>query len=433
MRIKLLIIAVGALLFFGCEDGNRVNKMERGAIYKTGLPALKIDTGNQPVVSRDVWLTKMPYVVYVYDSDKDEFEESVSGLTDIKGRGHSTWAMPKKPYAIKLTKIQPITDRKDQSHKRWNLLANYSDKTLLRTDVAFYMGNEIFDKMAWAPHSKQVDFYLNNEYLGLYQLTEAIEIAENRVNLTGNGYILEIDTHILEELSGDFYFNTKKGLTFVCSKLGKNLEEAIENNPDGGKSIYDKIRADVQQLEDAIFAFNFTDPIEGYRNYLDVDSFIDWYLVNEITKNHDAAFVSSVYMHRELNGDKFVMGPLWDFDLALGNYGETDSKDPEGFHIKNVEWVKRLFEDPWFREQVKKRWIETKGKVDALYVNEGYIDTQVERLSKAVDLNFQRWLILHEYVWPNPVVTGSYDKEIANLKDWFGKRMTWLDGAIKGL
>jgi hypothetical protein len=416
--------------------------MERGAIYHTGLPALKIDTGNQPVVSRDVWLTKMPYVVYVYDSVKDELEELESGLTDIKGRGHTTWAMPKKPYAIKFTKKKSID--KMESNKRWNLLANYSDKTLLRTDVAFKMG-KIFDGMAWTPDSRQVDFYLNNEYLGVYQLTEAIKIDKKRVNFyieekekiiasdkPDGGYILEIDTHILEELGGDFYFKTTSGLTFVCSDPDKNLDEKIVGDSEG-RSIVQKIQADVQQLEDAIFGDFFTDPENGYRNYLDVDSFIDWYLVNEITKNNDAAFVSSVYMYRDPKKNKFFMGPLWDFDLSLGNYGETDSKNPEGFHIKNVPWVSRLFEDPDFVSALKDRWNKKKDDVNALYAKGGYIDKQAERLSKAVDLNFQRWLILYEYVWPNPVVTGSYDKEIDNLKKWFAKRMTWLDSEIKNL
>jgi hypothetical protein len=388
----------------------------------TGLPVMKINTNNQGITSTDIWVEAALYSIFDADG-----VAVLNGETAIKGRGNSTWGMPKKPYSLKLSNKTSLLGMSE--HKRWALLANYSDKTLLRTEVAFKMG-EILDNLAWTPRSVQVDLYLNDEYQGVYQLTEVIKIDENRVDIEeikkskpDKGYILEIDARRGEL----FNFTTTRGVVFCCSDPDDELDKIINGT---SITLFEKIQADVQHAEDVLYSANFADPTEGYQKYLDIDSFIDWYLVSEIAKNTDAQFYLSVYMYYDPVKAKYCMGPLWDFDLSSGNCDYADSRYAEGFWIKNSAWIARLFEDPYFVTRLKSRWNAKKAELGAI---QGFIDTRSTYLNMAQKFNFSKWNILNVYVWPNVVVPGSYQGEIAYLKQWLNTRMAWLDTAINGL
>jgi len=390
------------------------------------LPVLAVDTQDRAITSTEVWVTGAGYTL------TDTGGAVVTGSLDIKGRGFSTWVfMPKKPYTIKLSVKRALAGM--ASHKRWALLANYSDKTLLRTETAFNMG-KICDNLAWTPDSRQVDFYLNSEYLGVYQLTEAIKIDGSRVNVDeisaanpGGGYILEVDARYGEP----FHFTTAHGVAICCSDPDGDLDEAI---PGEGRTVFEKIRADVQAAEDALYGDDFTDPAAGWRRYFDAPSFADWYIVNETAKNHDAIFFSSVYFYYDPDIQKYRAGPLWDFDISCGNIDYNGCDNPEGFWIKNdtwiTTWISRLFEDPAFVSLVKTRW---NAKAAELAATLKFIDSRAGYLAEAQAWNFRRWPILNIYVWPNAVVTGSYSREIVWLKAWLAARLSWLDSAINGL
>jgi len=387
----------------------------------SGLPALKIDTAGIKINSTESWLDGA-YTLY------DPFGTIISsGGAAVKGRGNSTWGMPKKPYSLKLETAAQIVNM--PSHKRWNLMANYSDKTLLRTEAAFRLGG-IFDNLAWTPRCEQVDLYINDQYRGVYQMTEAVKIDLNRVNISkikksdpNGGYILEIDARKKER----FNFTTTAGVAFCCSDPDDDLDKVINGET---RTLFDKIREDVQKAEDALYSSNFADPDKGYRRYLDAASFIDWYLVSEITKNTDSQFFLSVYMYYDPVKKKYCLGPLWDFDLSSGNCNYADSQYPNGFWIKQSLWISRLFEDPFFVNQVKTRWNQKKTETDGIM---RFIDERASLISNAAGYNFRKWPILNKYVWPNAVVTGSYNGEIAYLKNWLKDRISWLDGAINGL
>ncbi|GAB6391292.1 MAG: CotH protein/CotH kinase family protein [Treponematales bacterium] len=388
-----------------------------------GLPVMKIDISKSAITSTDVWITGIPYAVYDAHS-----ENVLSGSTDIKGRGNTTWTMPKKPYSLKLSKKASMLGMPE--HKRWALLANYSDKTLLRTEVAFRLGG-IFDNLAWTSRSAQAVLFMGDEYLGVYQVTEQIKIDTNRVNVSetisktkpNGGYLLEIDTRKGEA----FNFTTTRGVVFCCSDPDDELDEVI---PGTTTTVFEKIQADVQRAEDVLYSDSFKDPDEGYRKYLDVASFVDWYLVNEVTKNNDAIFYSSVYMYYDPVKQKYCLGPVWDFDISLGNINYNGNDDPEGFWIKGSKWIARLFEDPYFVSLVQARWNAKKAQLAVLGQ---FVDERAAYLAAAQRQNFTRWNILNVYVWPNAVVTGSYQGEIDYLKTWFATRLAWLNTAIDGL
>jgi hypothetical protein len=150
----------------------------------------------------------------------------------------------------------------------------------------------------------------------------------------------------------------------------------------------------------------FADPDQGYAKYIDIDSFIDWYLISEITKNEDSKEFSSIFLN-VIPGEKIKMGPLWDFDLAFGNVNYSESEYPTGFWVKHHRWFSRLFEDEVFVEKVKNRFLYFKE-------NQNFILEKMDYY--AAQLSYD-----------------SHQAEVDHLKSWYVERMNWLDTAYKGM
>ena len=384
---------------------------------QSDIPLMFINTPDFiPIISKEVWIDGASYKII---SDNNDL---LNGSISIRCRGNSTFEMPKKSYNIKLPKGEGKPFLGMPSHRNWVLLANYSDKSLLRTDVAFKLGGTL-DNLKWTPRSRFVVLYVNQHYQGVYQLVEQIRIDQNRVNISpavsssqpAGGYILEVDMR-----GGElFKFTYSSGLIFNCKDPDSKLEGVVE-----------KIISNTQKVEDILYSESFADTMNGYCRYIDVKSFVDWYLVNEITKNTDAIFFSSVYMYYDPTDKKLYMGPLWDFDLAFGNVDYGSGGSPEGFYVKEAAWIARLFEDPAFVKSVKARWNEKKADIFTLL---SYIDVRSEYLYRAQQINFKKWDILGMYVWPNAVVTGDYKSEVRYLQSWLNSRLQWLDVNINAL
>ena len=168
---------------------------------------------------------------------------------------------------------------------------------------------------------------------------------------------------------------------------------------------------------------------EGYAEYIDIDSFVDWYLISEITKNVDSMFFSSMFLN-VMPGEKIKMGPLWDFDLSFGNVDYADSRYAEGWWVKYHPWYERLFQDPDFVDRVKVRFAYFKDNQDFILDK---IDTYAQQLQWAQQENDNKWQTLGIYVWPNPVIFDTYQEEVDHMKAWYVDRMTWLDNALTDL
>ncbi|XXK57857.1 CotH kinase family protein [Porticoccaceae bacterium nBUS_09] len=168
---------------------------------------------------------------------------------------------------------------------------------------------------------------------------------------------------------------------------------------------------------------------EGYAEYIDVDSFVDWFLISEITKNVDSMFFSSMFLN-VMPGEKIKMGPLWDFDLSFGNVDYADSRYAEGWWVKYHPWYERLFQDPAFVEKVKTRFAYFRNNQDFIL---NKIDTYAEQLKWAQQENNDKWQTIGQYVWPNPVVFDTYQEEVGHMKEWYVNRMNWLDSALDSL
>ena len=383
----------------------------------TGIPVLWIETqGRAEIDSKENYLNahfRLVEDVVTRSSLHRAAGDVVEYDGYIKGRGNSTWTMPKKPYRLRFdSKVAFLDEPKDKS---WVLLANYTDKTSLRNATAMYMGS--ISNLDYTPRFHFVDVMLNGRYNGTYQLGDHLKIGKNRVNVGDDGFLMEIDRRALTEDDAR-YFN----VSHVPEPI--NIKDpSVEYNDEN----YNYAKNFVTAADAALFASNFTDPVNGWQKYMDMDSFVDWFLINEIAKNNDAAFFSSCYMHLE-RGGKLKMGPLWDFDIAYGNIDYDVSSDVSGFWIKGrVTWYDRMFKDPAFVARVKERFNYFYQHQSDIFEN---INQNAIYLRRSVDENNNKWGTFYNYTWPNYDIWGSYMNEVQSMKTWIKNRFEWLKSQL---
>lgn len=396
------------------EDGTAIDYTVSVKQF-TGIPIIRVLTNNSaPILNTEDYVVGN-FEVIANGSTLADY----SGKTEIRGRGNSTWGMPKKPYRIKLDKKSEILGMPGNRH--WALLANYADKTLMRNHIAFTLGN--WFGMDYTPRGQFVELFLNNQYQGSYYLTEHIRPDPNRVNITEmaasdesptsitGGYLLEID----KRYDAEYFWTTGRGVAMTVKEPEKISTAQLSY-----------ITSYIADFETALYGNNYRDPENGYQKYISDSTFIQWYWVNELFRNQDANFFSSVFLHKE-RGQKLRMGPLWDFDIGAGNINYNNSWEPTGWYIRNTNWIARLFQDPAFRARSKAKWLSMKPKLETLM---DLIDQTAATLQYSQAENFKKWDILNSYVWPNYVVTGSYANEVAYFKTWLKTRMTWIDAQL---
>lgn len=377
--------------------------------YFTGLPIVNINTNGISINSKE------DYVVGNVSVDGGRYFLNTSqSEMKIRGRGNSTWFMhPKKPYQLKLSDEGEMLGMPEE--KKWIFLAEYSDKTMMRNSIAFEMG--YLSNLDWTPQSTFAEVFVNNEYKGTYNISQKVEEGDNRVAIGKEGYLLEIDQ--LDRLdSDDVFFYTGDFLINI-----KEPDLVYDSNE------FNYVKDLLNEFEGVLNSSQFKDPMNGYAKYIDEDSFIDWYLINEITKNQDSKSFSSIFLNVKV-GEKIKMGPLWDFDLAFGNVNYSECENATGFWIKDHKWYSRLFEDESFVAKVKTRF-------KYFLENEEFIlnkmDSYKNQLKWSQQENNDVWNTLGVYVWPNPVVYNTYEEEVNHLKNWYSQRMAWLNNAINNL
>lgn len=406
-KILLGIMALIILPLSSCDEENFDNFISPSDEQEsTQLPKVIITTPRHSVID------KRAYVEGSYLSITDgKGEVQFEGEMEIKGRGNTNWyQVPKKSYAIKFPEKQSLLGF--PKAKSWVLLGNYDDKTLLRTDLAFYMGWTMC-KFDYTPHFDFVTLTLSDDYRGIYQLGDKLTITKGRVNNGHDGFLLEIDGK--SDGREDITFNTPH-ISFSINI--KDPEITIDSED------YQYIKDYVIASETALYSDNFTDEEEGYRKYIDTDSFVEWYLINEIAKNNDAAFYSSCYMHME-RGGKLKMGPLWDFDWAFGGTYIHGNDKPEGFWIRdNASWYTRLFQDPAFTAQVKSRFQEIYADRQKIYDR---IDLKADLISHWITEDNRKWGSIIESPTSKQEVVDAYMEYVDELRIWIEARLKWLN------
>ncbi|MBQ5492234.1 MAG: CotH kinase family protein [Treponema sp.] len=396
----------------------------REELEQTNIPVLYLTTEDgKKINSKQAWKSAAFNLLGEYCGYTDLTLEAVQ----VKGRGNTSWALPKKSYSIKLEEKTKVLGMKKS--KRWVLLANYSDKTLLKNYYASYLGNELYDSV-WNPSFVPVHLVVNDQYRGVYLLGEQIKLESNRVNITDisktteqdgsdGGFIFEVNCWHDEP----FNFRTEKKVSFSL----KDPDEVSEE-------IQATVQTIVQRAENVLYSRNFTDEQNGWRAYFDEQSVIDWYMVNEITKNKDANFNTSVYMYYDASDAKIHFGPNWDFDISCGGIRAGGCDESDGFYIKKAAWISRMFEDPVFVQNVKRTWNEKKDELrNSIDV---WIPAQAALLHDAADCNFNRWLVFGCQIWPfveGAETRHTYESEVAYLTQWLSERYQFLNAAINAL
>ena len=399
----------------------------------TNLPTVVINTkGAQEVTSKEEELSSVVYIV-----SEEGKKLLATEKTGVRGRGNASWNFPKKPYRLKFDEKQQLLDAPAKA-KKWTLINNYGDKTLMRNILAFELSRRF--GLAYTPYCHPVDVVLNGEYRGCYQLCDQIEVNKNRVNITemepedvalpelSGGYLIEVDAYASTEAS-HFY-----------STLGTPVTIKSPDDEDIVNAQTRYITDYFNRMENAVFASNFADPETGYRRYLDLDSFLKHFMVGEMSGNTDTYW--SVYMTKDRESDKFFTGPVWDFDIAFDNDQRTYPIEAHTDYIfaskgsvaseAMRQMVNRIVkEDEGARQRLLELWSEarnTKG-IDETSLLE-YVDKTVELLNESQKLNFLRWNILSERVHENPQASGSYEGEVAIVKNFIRKRLPQMDGFI---
>ncbi|TCC98062.1 CotH kinase family protein [Pedobacter psychroterrae] len=375
-----------------------------------GIAALYINTTNNAAInSKDIYVTG---TIKIVGNFKDVLFD---GKTEIKGRGNSTWGMPKKPYRIKLDKKFGILGMSE--NKNWVLLANYADKTLMRNELAFMLSRN--SGLTFTPDSRFVEVFLNGNYQGSYLLTEQIKEGKDVVDVERDGgYLLEQDGFAGSE---PVHFYTKKNMPVTVKYPDEEEITPLQK---------EYISSHFQKLEDALFAANFTDPLNGYRKYFDVDSYINYYIVNEVMGNPDMFW--STYMYKKPNDDKIYTGPVWDFDIAINNDDRLGNQ-VNGLMLTAAHepkaWIRRMMEDQSFRQKIRLRWNELKAKILTLPAS---VDLLSKKLAVSQTRNFTKWSILNTKVYREFQIAGSYNAEVAYLKNYLTNHISWLDAKFNG-
>ncbi|MCH5328255.1 MAG: CotH kinase family protein [Coprobacter sp.] len=401
----------------------------------TNLPLVSFNTpGMAQIKSKD---DKHPnsYISIVSENGTQIIEDD---SVQMKGRGNGSWTFPKKPFQLKFNKKKRVLDAPAKA-KKWTLINNYGDRTLMRNKIAFDMSREA--GMKYTPYCTFVDVIYNGEYEGAYQLCDQVEVKPGRIEieemeatdidgeaLTG-GYFIEIDAYANEEKS---WFTSNKRIPVTIKSPD---DDAITKE----QSTY--ITDFFNQFEAAVFASNYTDLEQGYRKYLDLDSFLRYFILCELDGNIDAFW--SMFMWKERGEDLFHVGPIWDIDLGFQNVGNPYpinslndflylNSNASVAHENMRTLVTRIVkQDAEAKQQMSDIWSDLRhnGNFNAEYFIDK-IDEYADILAESQELNFVRWPILNQSVQKSQKVFGSYKGEIDNIKSYLTDRFPKLDALI---
>lgn len=371
------------------------------------LPKVVIDTeGAAPIVSKVTYINATITITGDYPL--------AARSTQIRGRGNSTWEADKKPYRINLTTAASLVPGMT-ADRAWVLLANFFDPERLRSATAFEIAHRVTG-LPWVPTFRNVEVILNGDSIGLYQLGEHVKIAASRINiasagttglaLTG-GYTLAFDA------------NDPTLFTTTHDSLPVNMDD-----PDGANATQlAYISAHVNAFETALYGADWLDPVLGYARYVDLDSFAAWYLVEELTGNEDSDFFKSCKFYKARDPDvstlgKLFMGPVWDFDLSLGNLFSGE-RDPEGIYVRpGATWFVRMFDDPTFAALIATRWAALKASLTTGTTIYDFVDATAAAISYGANRELIRWA--NGNVIDSATAAGT-------VKTWLTARIAYLD------
>jgi subtilisin-like proprotein convertase family protein len=445
----------GNMISWNLTFGN--NPATYFSFASSDLPLVTINTNNQTIPDSPKLMCDMG-IIYNGTGNRNYLSDPwnhYNGKIGIELRGSSSQGFPKKSYGMELWDVNgnaidsSLLGMPEESD--WCLIANYTDKSLLNNSLSYYLSRQ----MGWyATRWQCVEVVIDGQYMGVYLLTEKIKRGDDRVDIAKL-----TPTEISgDDVTGGYIIKVDKPTASSNAGWTSNYAPAVSPN---GQTIYFQyhypsdvdivpqqqayIQAYVDSFETALAGPNFADTAVGYAKYIDVNSFIDYFLVDEMAKNVDGYRLSTfLYKDKRSNGGKLTIGPAWDFDIAWGNANYCDGNIVSGwaYEFGNVcsgdywqipFWWERLMQDPAFQNKVKCRWEELSQTILSKSFLFDYCDSMAVLLNEGQTRNFTVWPILGSYVWPNPgPLPTTYQGEINELKSWINLRWNWLDANMPG-
>lgn len=364
-----------------------------------------------------------------------EIRGSSSAGFPQKGYGLSTWDISNNDTNISLLGFPEESD--------WILYNPYNDKSLLRNVLVYKLSNDMHQ---YATRTKFCEVYINGLYEGVYVFMEKIKRDKNRVDISK----LKLTDNAGDSLTGGYIVKIDRsggGADFWDSQYKSCLDSTLTTNNFPFVYHYPKIdnitptqafyiKTYVDSLENALAGPNFMDTNYGYRKWLDIPSMIDFTIINEVSKNVDA-YLLSTYFHKDRidqDGGKLKAGPVWDFNLSMGNADYRYGAYTTGWEWDiNCEtfvqpfWWGRLWEDSAYQQKLKCRYTNLRQVILADSSIEKFIDSNVVLLDEAKERHFERFPILGVYTWPNAYYPPTFVEEIDTLKNWLNARLSWMD------
>lgn len=423
----------------------------------SNLPIVVINSGSNAIQDEPKTMADMG-IIYNGVGNRNYMTDpfnNYNGKIGIEYRGSSSQGMPKKSYGFETWDVNG--NAIDSSllgmpkESDWILSASYSDKSLMNN----YLTYDLARLMGWyAPRCQYVELVVNGEYQGVFVLMEKIKRDNNRVDIAK---MLPTDISG-PELTGGYIVKIDKGTG--NGGAGWTSNYAPDTNINGQTIFYQYeypndvdivpqqeayIQAYIDSFETALAGPNFADTALGYAKYIDVNSFVDYFILNELSRNVDG-YRLSTYLYKEkiTSGGKLVIGPCWDYDIAWGNADYCLGNSVTGWAIDFAEpcsgdywqipfWWDRLLQDTAFQNKLKCRWEELSNTVLSVTYLHNYCDSVQTYLTEGAGRNFVTWPILGTYVWPNPgPIPTTYAGEVQELKTWITNRHAWMDNNMPG-
>jgi hypothetical protein len=419
------------------------------APFESKLPIIAITTENGQAIPDEPKLTAHMGIVN-NESGLNELPGTFNdydGKIGIERRGASSQGYAKVGYGLE-TRLENGENNNVSLlglpvENDWVLHGPYSDKSLIRNVLAYHFAAAMGQ---YAPRTRLCELFVNDAYSGVYVLTEKIKRDTFRLDIGR----LNPDEVSGRDLTGGYIFKLDKGEEWDPLNHWVSPYQAIDGNDirilyhypepeEMPKEQQDYIRNFVTDFEDALAGDQFYDPILGYKPYIDEQSFIDFYLVNELAKNVDG-FRISTFLHKDKDKldrvSPIKAGPVWDFNFGFGNADYYDASLASGWQSEyqhpdnywsNPFWWRRLKEDSDYFNLMVDSWKEYRTTILSDARVEEVIDSLTTMLADAQQRNFDAFPVLNQYVWANNYVGGSYENEIAYLKGWISDRIAWID------
>jgi hypothetical protein len=422
--------------------------------YAAGnLPLVRINTMGNAITNGPKIMARMEIVDKGPGLENGLYDtaNAFKGWIGIEKRGHSSSSFPQPQYNVETR--DSIGNNLNVSllgmpaENDWVLYGPYNDKSLMRNVLTYEMGRRLG---RYASRWRFCEVFVNGNYQGVYTFFESVKRDSARVKiaslkpedvsgaeLTG-GYICSIDW---PDDGGWFSQFPPDPVQPQNNQVFFQYVEPPDDEIQPEQQAY--IASFVDSFERALYSPDFTNPVNGWRRFAAEGSFVDFFIINELSKNVDAYRLSTFFYKEKItDGNKIHMGPLWDFNLAWRNADYCGNNLPGGWAYRYNDfcnwdmpgWWKRLLQDSGFRNRLKCRWLELRDGILSNNAILGFIDSTATRLEQAQQRHFQLYPVWGLYLWPNPApLAQNYAQEISLMKSWIVQRLSFLDNNLPGI